>query len=358
MVLDGVFNHVGRDFWAFQDVQKNGQSSPYCGWFHNLNFGGPSPMGDPFWYDSWQGHYELVKLNLRHPDVVRHLLDAVGMWMDRFRIDGLRLDAADCVDFDFFRALKGYVRERNPDFWLMGEIIHGDYARWANPELLDSVTNYECWKGLWSAHNTKNYFEIAHSLQRQFGPGGIYKNLALYSFADNHDVNRLASQLTNRRHLENVYTILYTMPGIPSVYYGSEWAVEGARTRESDAPLRPCLELAEMESRDQTLCAHLSRLARIRAAFPALRYGDFENVVIKNEQLVYRRATPEQRVYVLLNLAEEEIHLEFPHQEPVLQDVLNGDAIFHNDGGRTWLPVPPCSARILVGAPDRFAWSG
>ena len=171
-------------------------------------------------------------------------------------------------------------------------------------------------------------------------------------------MNRLASQLTNRRHLENVYTILYTMPGIPSVYYGSEWAVEGARTRESDAPLRPCLELAEMESRDQTLCAHLSRLARIRAAFPALRYGDFENVVIKNEQLVYRRATPEQRVYVLLNLAEEEIHLEFPHQEPVLQDVLNGDAIFHNDGGRTWLPVPPCSARILVGAPDRFAWSG
>ena len=358
VVLDGVFNHVGRDFWAFQDVQKNGQSSPYCGWFHNLNFGGPSPMGDPFWYDSWQGHYELVKLNLRHPDVVRHLLDAVGMWMDRFRIDGLRLDAADCVDFDFFRALKGYVRERNPDFWLMGEIIHGDYARWANPELLDSVTNYECWKGLWSAHNTKNYFEIAHSLQRQFGPGGIYKNLALYSFADNHDVNRLASQLTNRRHLENVYTILYTMPGIPSVYYGSEWAVEGARTRESDAPLRPCLELAEMESRDQALCAHLSRLARIRATFPALRYGDFENVVIKNEQLVYRRAAPEQRVYVLLNLAEEEIHLEFPHQEPVLQDVLNGDAIFHNDGGRTWLPVPPCSARILVGAPDRFAWSG
>ena len=356
VMLDGVFNHVGRDFWAFQDVQKNGQSSPYCGWFHNLNFGGPSPMGDPFWYDAWQGHYELVKLNLRHPDVVRHLLDAVGMWMDRFHIDGLRLDAADCVDFDFFRALKGYVRERNPDFWLMGEIIHGDYARWANPELLDSVTNYECWKGLWSAHNTKNYFEIAHSLQRQFGPGGIYKNLALYSFADNHDVNRLASQLTNRRHLENVYTILYTMPGIPSVYYGSEWAVEGARTRESDAPLRPCLELAEMTGRDQALCAHLARLASIRAAFPALRYGDFENVVIKNEQLVYRRATQEQRVYVLLNLAEEEVHLEFPHRDPVLQDVLNGDAIFHNDGGRTWLPVPPCSARILVGAPDRFVW--
>ena len=358
VVLDGVFNHVGRDFWAFRDVREHGQSSPYCGWFHDLNFGGPSPLGDPFWYTAWQGHYELVKLNLRNPDVVAHLLEAVGMWMDTFHIDGLRLDAADCVDFDFFRALKAFVRGKDPDFWLMGEIIHGDYARWANPELLDSVTNYECWKGLWSAHNTKNYFEIAHSLQRQSGPGGIYKNLTLYNFADNHDVDRLASQLANRRHLENVYTILYTMPGVPSLYYGSEWGIAGVRSKTSDVVLRPCLELAEMEQRDQALPAHLSKLARIRAAFPALRQGDFENVVIKNEQLVYRRATAEQRVYVLLNLAEEEVHLEFPHREPVLQDVLNGDAVFHNDGGRTWLPVPPCGARILVGAPDRFAWEG
>ena len=356
VVLDGVFNHVGRDFWAFRDVRERGQGSPYCGWFHDLNFGGPSPMGDPFWYTAWQGHYELVKLNLRNPDVVRHLLDAVGMWMDTFHIDGLRLDAADCVDFDFFRALKGFVKARDPDFWLMGEIIHGDYARWANPELLDSVTNYECWKGLWSAHNTKNYFEIAHSLQRQSGPGGIYRGLALYNFAENHDVNRLTSTLAHRRHLENVYTILYTMPGIPSLYYGGEWAVEGTRSKTSDTVLRPCLELADMQARDQALCGHLAALARIRAAFPALRHGDFENVVIKNEQLIYRRATPEQRVYVALNLAGEEVHLDMPHSEPVLQDVLHGDEIFHNDGGRTWLPIPACGARILVGAPDRFAW--
>lgn len=357
IVLDGVFNHVGRAFWAFKDVQEKGQASPYCSWFQGLNFGGPSPMGDPFWYEAWQGHYELVKLDLRHPDVVAHLLGAVGMWMDCFHIDGLRLDAADCVGFDFFRTLKDFVKGKDPDFWLMGEIIHGDYARWANPELLDAVTNYECWKGLWSSHNDKNYFEIAHSLHRQFGPGGIYQGLRLYSFADNHDVDRLASKLTDRRHLENVYTLLYTMPGIPSVYYGSEWGIEGARTRESDAVLRPCLELKDMQALDQSLCGHLAKLSRIRAAFPALRYGGYENVIIKNEQLVFRRATEEQRVYVLLNLAAEEVHVEFPHREPVLQDVLHGDTIFNNDGGRTWLPVPPCSARILVGAPSPFSWA-
>lgn len=356
IVLDGVFNHVGREFWAFKDVREKGQTSPYCGWFHDLNFGGPSPMGDPFWYTAWQGHYELVKLNLRHPDVVRHLLDAVGMWMDKFHIDGLRLDAADCVDFDFFRTLKGFVKARDPEFWLMGEIIHGDYARWANPEMLDSVTNYECWKGLWSSHNDKNYFEIAHSLNRQFGPGGIYQNLILYNFADNHDVDRLASKLNAPAHLENVYTLLYTMPGIPSLYYGSEWAIQGARSKTSDVVLRPHLELKEMMELDQSLCAHLAKLAAIRSAFPALRLGRYENVVIKNQQLVFRRSTDSQRVYVVLNLEPQEVHVEFPHNEPVLQDVLNDNAIFNNDGGRTWLPVPPCSARILVGAPDRFSW--
>ena len=356
VVLDGVFNHVGRGFWAFRDVQERGRDSRYCGWFQNLNFGGGSPMGDPFWYESWGGHYELVKLNLQNPEVRDHLLGAVGMWMDRFHIDGLRLDAADCVDLDFFRALRSYTKSRDPEFWLMGEIIHGDYARWANPELLDSVTNYECWKGNWSAHNTRNYFEIAHSLNRQFGPGGIYRGLTLYSFTENHDVDRLASTLTNPRHLSNVYTLLYTMPGVPSLYYGGEWAVEGKRTKWSDVDLRPCLDLGEMERRDQSLCGHLAKLAQLRAAFPALQVGDYENIVIKNEQLVFRRATPEQRVYILLNLAEQEAALEFPHNEPVLQDVLNKDRIYHNDGGRTWLTIPPCSAMVLVGAPDRFSW--
>ena len=169
-------------------------------------------------------------------------------------------------------------------------------------------------------------------------------------------MDRLASKLKDPAHIQNLYTLLYTMPGVPSLYYGSEWAIQGARTRESDAPLRPCLALEEMGALDQSLCTHLSRLAAIRAAFPALRDGQYENVVIKNQQLVFRRATDDQRAYVVLNLEPQEVHVEFPHQEPVLHDVLNENQIFNNDGGRTWLPVPPCSARILVGAPDRFSW--
>ena len=104
----------------------------------------------------------------------------------------------------------------------MGEIIHGDYNRWANNEMLDSVTNYECYKGLYSSHNTKTNFELTYSFNRQFGNDGIYKNLTLYNFVDNHDVNRLASTLNDKNDLFNTYTMLYTMPGIPSIYYGSE----------------------------------------------------------------------------------------------------------------------------------------
>ena len=140
------------------------------------------------------------------------------MWVETFDIDGLRLDAADCIDKEFFKQLKVYTQGLKKDFWLMGEIIHGDYKMWANPDMMHSVTNYECWKGIYSSHNDKNYFEIAHSLRRQFAKGGIYENLRLYNFLDNHDVNRIASLLKNPADLENAYTMLFCMPGIPSVY--------------------------------------------------------------------------------------------------------------------------------------------
>lgn len=353
VVLDGVFNHVGRDFWAFQDVCKNKESSPYCGWFQNLNFGGNSPCGDPFWYEGWQGHYALVKLNLRNPDVVQHLLDAVGSWIDQFEIDGLRLDAADCVDMDFFRRLRGYCKGRNPDFWLMGEIIHGDYNRWANSEMLDSVTNYECHKGLYSSHNDKNYFEIGYSLNRQSGNGGIYKNLCLYNFTDNHDVNRLASFLKNHAHLRNVYTLLYTMPGVPSIYYGSEWGIAGARDKYSDDALRPCLTLGEIPNADETLPAFLGTLAQLRQRLSALKYGEYEQVMLKNEQFIFCRTHGAQQVYVALNLADHAEYVEFRVKHSPLVDLFSGTSFETNDGNLK-LELPALSARILVAREDWF----
>ncbi len=348
IVLDGVFNHVGRDFWAFKDVQSKLNNSEYCNWFQNLNFGGRSPKGDPFWYEGWSGHYDLVKLNLQNPKVVEHLLGAVGMWIDEFGIDGLRLDAADCIDLEFFRKLKGFCKAKRADFWLMGEIIHGDYNRWANKETLDSVTNYECYKGLYSSHNDRNYFEIAHSLQRQFQQGGIYQNLCLYSFLDNHDVNRISSTLKNKDYLKNAYTIMYCMPGTPSIYYGSEWAVEGTRSNSSDKELRPEINLGKIPNANEELNSYLKKLGKIRNSLEALQFGNYKNEYIRNEQLVFSRSYNNQFVYVALNLNANQQDIEF---NPVggfskITDILTGDT-FENTGYQR-IAIEGNSARILV----------
>lgn len=308
IVLDGVFNHVGREFWAFLDVLQHKEASAYRDWFHGMNFHQSSPYGDPFTYDAWEGHYNLVKLNLRNEDVVNYLLESVGMWMEQFHIDGLRLDAADCIDKQFFRRLKEYTKQRDPNFWLMGEIIHGDYSLWANKELLDSVTNYECYKGLYSAHNTKNYFEIAYSLNRQYGNSGIYKDLLLYNFVDNHDVNRLASVLSKQEDLYNVYTMLYTMPGIPSIYYGSEYGIKAVKHDGSDADIRPCLNLSDFAD-DDPLYRHICKLGALRSEHEALRYGSYEQVCVRNEQLIYCRRYDEETIYVAFNLTDEEVNM-------------------------------------------------
>ncbi|WP_026888455.1 alpha-amylase family glycosyl hydrolase [Clostridium beijerinckii] len=347
IILDGVFNHVGREFWAFKDVQRNGVNSKYCNWFADLNFNSKSPMGDEFNYQSWNGCYDLVKLNLRNKEVINHLLQAVSTWIDEFDIDGLRLDAADSIDFEFFKVLKNFVESKKKDFWLMGEVIHGDYNKWANPESLDSVTNYECYKGIYSSHNDKNYFEIAYSLNRLFGSGGIYKNLCLYNFVDNHDVNRLASTLKKSEYIYNSYILLYTMPGVPSVYYGSEYGLKGVKGNGTDLPLRPELELGRIDEQDNKLFELVKKLGNIRINSEALKYGDYEQVIVKNEQFVFSRNTDNDRVYIILNLSDKESVLEFrlPFEKGI--DLLDENKIVINaDEAR--IVVPALSGKIIA----------
>lgn len=348
VILDGVFNHVGRKFPQFVDIQENGQGSGYCDWFQNLNFGGQSPCGDPFWYEGWNGHYNLVKLNLRNVGVCDHLIDAVNYWIEEFRIDGIRFDAADCIDFDFFKRIRSFCKGKKPDFWLMGEIIHGDYNRWANPEMLDSVTNYECYKGLYSSHNDKNYFEIDYSINRQSGMnGGIYRSINLYNFVDNHDVNRLASTLNNPAYLPLVYTLMYTMPGIPSIYYGSEYGIQGRKENNSDDNLRPCLYLPDMERENTSLYRHIVKLGRIYRAYPAVRTGSYERIMITNQQLLFKKEQGGQIVYVALNLADYEFDLNFATPMQALVDVVGARQIQVNNGN-AYVKMPPFSAMIIV----------
>ncbi len=234
----------------------------------------------------------------------------------------------------------------------MGEVVHGDDRRWANPETLDSVTNYEAYKGLYSSLVDKNYFEIAYALNRQFGPGGLYADLPLYNFVDNHDVDRVASQLSQPAHLYPLYLLLFSLPGVPSIYYGSEWGLEARRTPQSDAALRPCLALAEVRrtTPHPRLADDISRLAAARQALPALRRGDYRQLFVAAEQLAFSRSTDAETVVVLLNAAETPARLEVPVPAHALRavDVLNGGETFPVQNGRLRVePVPARWGRLL-----------
>jgi cyclomaltodextrinase / maltogenic alpha-amylase / neopullulanase len=351
LVLDGVFNHVGRHFWAFRDVQARGWDSPYRDWFTNLRFDGRSPYGDPFQYEGWNGHYDLVRLNLAHPEVREHLFNAIAAWTRDFDIDGLRLDTADCLDFDFLHALSNFCHSLKPDFWLIGEVIHGDYRRWVNSNTLDSVTNYECYKGLYSSHNDSNYFEIAYAINRQSGQGGLYSGLDLYNFADNHDVDRVASRLANPDYQVPLYHVLLGMPGIPSFYYGSEWGLRGQRTPSSDRPLRPNLDLNDLCQRppQRGLAELIASLAHLRLNSPALARGDYQQLWVSSQQFAFLRQTPNERVVVAVNASSQavDLALRLPMENCVLRDMANGRDRFYVNSVAGIVHLLPFSGRFL-----------
>ena len=332
VVLDGVFNHVGRGFWAFRDVQEKKWDSPYKDWFH-ISFDGNSNYNDGFWYEGWEGHFELVKLNLRNPAVVDYLLDCVKFWVDEFDIDGLRLDVAYCLDKDFLRRLRSFCDGLKPDFFLVGETLHGDYNQWVNSEMLHSCTNYECYKGLYSALNSMNLFEIVHSLKRQYGPEQwtLYKGRHLLCFADNHDVTRAASILQNSAHLPLMYGILFGMPGIPCVYYGSEWGATGDKSHGDDA-LRPCFDQPEWNQLTNTIAA----MAKAHRESEALCYGDFKDLVLTNKQTVFQRRTDNERVLVAVNADSEPYWAHFDAGCGQAVDLITGQG--HDFGAGSELP--------------------
>ena len=303
IMLDGVFNHVGRGFWAFKDVQEKKWDSPYKDWFC-INFDGNSGYNDGFWYEGWEGHYELVKLNLHNPAVVDYLLDCVKMWIEEFGIDGLRLDVAYSLDHNFMRRLRHFCEEIKPGFALIGEVLFGDYNLIVNDEMLHSCTNYECYKGIYSSFNSMNMFEIAHSLNRQYGPEQwcIYRGKHLMTFVDNHDVSRLATILTNKKHIALAYGLLFGMPGIPCIYYGSEWGEEGAKAPDNDYALRPCFD----EPKPNELTAFIKALIALRRESDALCNGTYHNTVITNHQLIFERKTDTERVLVAINASDSE----------------------------------------------------
>ncbi|QEN04700.1 alpha-amylase [Thiospirochaeta perfilievii] len=349
VVLDGVFNHVSRDFFAFKDLQDRGRESIYSQWFKDVNFDSTSPLGDNFSYGCWSGHFNLPGLNLKNEYIENHILNAITMWVEEFDIDGLRLDVADVLDFDFMKDLSTFSKTIKEDFWLMGEVIHGDYTNWVKPEILNSTTNYECYKGMYSSLNDGNMFEIAHSLKRLFNTeSGLYKDLTLYNFVDNHDVNRIASTLSDRAFLFPLHILLFSIPGVPSIYYGSEWGVEGVKEGHSDSVIRPNLNLLDLnKSYKSDLKDVISRLSSIWLGCDALKLGEYREIMVKPEQIAFERSFNGERVVVIINSSFDNITLDLPiNYSGKIYDILNNQEfdITHSD---FVVPVSGMWGRIL-----------
>lgn len=315
VIFDGVFNHTGRDFFAFKDIKEKRESSPYRDWYCNVNFGGNNEYNDGFSYENWGGYNLLVKLNQKNPAVKDYICDVIRFWVSEFDVDGIRLDAADVLDFDFMKTLRQVANEVKPDFWLMGEVIHGDYSRWVNEGTLHSVTNYQLHKALYSGNNDHNFFEIAHTVKRLYDMGRSNVNgFRLYNFVDNHDVERIYTKLTNKAHFVPVHILLYTLPGIPSLYYGSEFGIEGRKERFSDNSLRPALNLEDYKNAltENSFTALIAALGRARQKSKALCYGDYKELMLRNRQYAFSRNFEGESVVVTVNNDDSDYVMTLP----------------------------------------------
>lgn len=353
VILDGVFNHVGRDFRAFKDLQAKGKQSKYEDWFSNVDFTKRSPLGDSFTYDAWNGHYQLVELNLKNREVIEYLFGAVKQWITDYEIDGLRLDAADILDFDFMEELSIFCKKRKSDFWLLGEVVQGDYNHWVNGKILNSVTNYDYHTPFFESFNLCDFDKIASILDRQFGPVGWYKKLSLYSFVDNHDVNRAASSLSKPEHLFPLYLLLFTLPGIPAIYYGSEWGFEGKKQRGSDSALRPKVNLEKPAklAKHPLLLDAIKRVIAIRKNSDALIQGSYRQLMVSKEQFAYSRRYKNESLIIIVNASQDMETITIPlnqASEEKFTDLLNPGFECTPKNEVLSLEIPSCWGRVLT----------
>jgi glycosidase len=337
VLLDGVVNHSGREFFAFRDVREKGRESSYSGWYH-IQWDGNSHFNDGFVYAGWNGHQSLPNFNHQHPEVKKYLFEVARFWLADVGVDGWRLDAADAVDPSFWWEFRQACKEARPGSFLLGELVHGDYNAYVASDLLDSATNYQLYKPIWSALNDANFWELKHALDRAFHTEiGIYNQLTLVNFLSNHDVTRILSQLNDSRHIYPVLIFLMTAPGIPAIYYGDEVGLKG-RKEDGDAALRSPMPLPDSDWPDQErhLFRETRRLIALRKAYPALTYGRYAALDTTGTQFSYLRDYEGQVVIVALNAENDPVPMTLHvGREGVRDGVTFYDVLNPEQGGYT-----------------------
>ncbi|KAH7648008.1 alpha amylase [Cryptosporidium bovis] len=365
VVIDTVFNHVGRNFFAFKDLQIKGEISEYYTWFKNIDFNESSPKGDNFNYTPWHGYYELVTLDHDNYNVKKYLYDAVKYWYNEFNIDGLRLDAADCLSIDFWKQFRQYCKNNfGEKFVLIGEIVHGDGKLWVKPSIysniksyidanqpFDGITNYQLWSAIWTSHNNMNVEIIVDAIIQQ---NELLNYGWMYNFVDNHDVSRISSQVDREEYLYTIYMILFTIQGSPSIYYGSEFNFKGIKGcgKEADFPLRPKISIDDLiRYKNKCKCDGLYNLIRFLSCiriYPLigeiLNFGEYNHVFNTNKLFIYKRQLKEEFILVGINIDSEyinDITINWNGPNGRWRDILDPENSFNSENGKLTLSIKP-----------------
>jgi cyclomaltodextrinase len=344
IILDGVFNHVGREFPAFRRAIADGPHASDAAWFHLSWPADHSPGNEPN-YATFEGHPQLVALNHEEPAVAQYVARVMSHWLKR-GADGWRLDAAYAVPRRFWADVLPRVRAEYPEAYIFGEVIHGDYAGFVRETGVDAVTQYELWKAIWSALNDRNFFELAWALQRH---DALLETFVPQTFVGNHDVTRIASQLADDRHLPHALAVLLTCGGTPSIYAGDEQAFRGIKEHRAggDDAIRPAFPAtpADLAPFGWPIYRLHQSLIGMRRRHPWLHRARSRVVDLGNTHFIFEAFHNENWLLVALNVADTPVARSMDR----LCRGLLGNAVCHQtEGSQTQITLPPHGWAVLA----------
>lgn len=299
LILDGVFNHVGREHPAVAAALGHDESSPWAG----LVRAHPGPDGETA-LDCFEGHEGLVQLDHEAQATVDYVAMVMNHWLNR-GASGWRLDAAYAVPSSFWARTLPDVRRRHPDTWIFGEVIHGNYPQTIEDSTMDSLTQYELWKSIWSSLKEGNFFELDWNLKRH---NEFLDEFVPQTFIGNHDVTRIASQV-GADNAVLALAVLMTIGGTPSIYYGDEQAFTGIKEDRlgGDDAVRPAFPdfPDQLSPLGQDMYRVHQDLIGLRRRHPWLAQARTQTELLENHHYIYRAISPEadEGLRVDLNLS-------------------------------------------------------